>query len=210
MPVVQGLADAGLVLEDVTGGTVTYRLAHPLLTEVAAGRLPEVARRRLHARLADCLRRRDPGRVDQLAHHLAGAGDEVDPAEALEVIQQAVDRGLESGAGAAAARHADAALVLSRRLGRDDLVASLLERRARGLDLAEDLAALDAWVVAADAHRRNGRTRDWARLLTTISIAEWDRGRFDDALTHVEQAVAALEPWFGSPEHGRALCTWAM
>lgn len=188
----QNLLDLGLIVEEVGGPSVAYRAMHPLLTEVAARLMPEVARRQYHARLAEAIGRADLTRLDLLAHHLTGAGDQIDPAATLEVLIAALDCALESRAGAAAVRHADSALALARRLERTGDVPTLLERRARGFDLAGDAGALGAWVDAAEAHLTAGRVRDWGRLLIEVSSLEWDRGLFDAALEHIDTAVSAL------------------
>src|SRR6266540_3727024 len=43
------LRESGLVIEEPAGSELVYRAAHPLITEVAYGELPETRRRRLHA-----------------------------------------------------------------------------------------------------------------------------------------------------------------
>ena len=209
LPTLRRLLDSGLLVEDVSGLGVTYRAMHPLLSEVAASLMPEAARRRLHAQLAEVITRDTPMELGLLAHHMTGAGDEVDPAEALEVLRAAVDQALDTQAGAAAARHADAALRLARQLGRDDLVPALLEQRALALDLAgEGTETLEAWSTAARAWHQSGQTREEGRSLVQLSIAEWDRGRFGEALGHIEHAISILRSWPTSDEYLRALATW--
>lgn len=192
------LLDLGLIVEDLGGLGVAYRVMHPLLAEVAGSLLPEVRRRRLHARLAAAIGHSDSTRLDMLAHHLTGAGDEADPESTFDVLVAALDSALDSRAGAAAVRHADAALVLARRLDRPEELPSLLERRARGCVLAGDSGALAASLDAAMAHLAVGRRQDWGRLLVEVSNLEWDRGQFDAALEHIDAAVNALSQW---PEH---------
>jgi predicted ATPase len=70
LPALQRLINGGTIVEDLTGSGVAYRLMHPLVTEVAAGLLPEVGRRRLHARLAAAVSRDDPTQLGLLAHHM--------------------------------------------------------------------------------------------------------------------------------------------
>jgi DNA-binding CsgD family transcriptional regulator len=41
-----------------------------------------------------------------------------------------------------------------------------------------------------------------------LSIAEWDRGRFGEALGHIEHAISILRSWPTSDEYLRALATW--
>jgi hypothetical protein len=209
VPALQRLINGGTIVEDLTGSGVAYRLMHPLVTEVAAGLLPEVGRRRLHARLAAAVRRDHPTQLGLLAHHMTSAGDEVEPTEALVVLRAALKHALDTQAGSAAARHADAALRPARQLDTVEDVPSLLEQRARALDLAgEGSGTLAAWTAASDAWQAAGATRQWGRALVQLSVAEWDRGLFSEAVGHAEEAIRALEAWPTTEEYLGALATW--
>ena len=201
LPAVRQLLGAGLLVETLHVTTVSYRALHPLLTEVAVARLPEVARRRLHARLAAAIEADeagDPSRLGRLAHHLTGAGDQVDPHHTLDVLRRAVGEALASHAGTAAARHADSALAIARRLGADDLVPELLDHRARGLSLAGSASALQAWAEAAQGWRGRGATFQWAGAKATMARAKWDRGLFAEAVADTDEAIDVLAGWPGS------------
>ena len=128
------LLAAGLLTEELAGsgrGTIFYRTAHPLLAEVAYGRLPEFARRRKHALAVAGLERAAVPDLSRLAHHIGRAGPEVEPHHALQVLMAAADHAVGRRAGDEGIRHAEAALALAAEAGRDDLVPELLARLAQ-------------------------------------------------------------------------------
>lgn len=149
----RGLRDLGLVAEVTEGwraweagaaegggslvhGEVVYRSAHPAYAEVAYAELPEATRRRLHAGVAVALERRWPHDVELLAPHYQGAGSQVDPRRALDVLAAAGEHALAVHAGDEAARALEAALSHAATLGRDDRTAALLERLGEAREAA--------------------------------------------------------------------------
>ena len=114
LAMVRRLVEAGLVVQDDDGPDVIYRLAHPLIQEVAAAELPAVATRRLHARLAQTVEELRPKDLDRLAYHYWRAGNEVDRDRALDVLMEAGERAHSLAAHDEAARHFGAALPLAR------------------------------------------------------------------------------------------------
>ena len=133
-------------------GGLSYRVVHPVLAEVAYDLVPVIVRRQLHARLAEAVERHRPDDVRLLAAHVRAAGDQVDPAHALEVLIAATRADLARLAGDEACANAGAGLDLARRLGRHEAVDELAGAYAEACELAgrvED--AFSAWVEAADS-----------------------------------------------------------
>jgi tetratricopeptide (TPR) repeat protein len=199
---VKRLRQAGLLVEDLSDDGVRYQVTHPLLAEVAYDDLPAVVRRRTHAAIASALRRLDPADVGRLAHHVRGAGDEVDAGTALDVLVAALDAALDGRAGEEPARHPEAAIGLARRLGREELLPRLQEQRAEALELAgRGDAAIAAWRAAAEDSAAQGRPVDAARQLRRLAIVEWNTGHLARAQTHLDEATAALSGTPMGPEH---------
>jgi hypothetical protein len=127
-------------------------MVHPVLAEVAYDMLPVIVRRQLHAQFAQAVERRRPDHVRLLAAHIRAAGDQVEPAHALDVLTAATCADLARLAGDEACANAGAGLDLARRLGRRDTVDELAGAYAEACELAgrgED--AFSAWVAAADS-----------------------------------------------------------
>ena len=132
--VVEGVTElraTGLVTEDTKEGSLSYRVVHPVLAEVAYDMLPLIVRRQLHAKLARAVERRRPDEVRLLAAHVRAAGDQVDPAHALDVLLAATRADLARLAGDEACAKAGAGLDLARRLGRRALSLSWRARTPR-------------------------------------------------------------------------------
>jgi DNA-binding CsgD family transcriptional regulator len=91
---------------------------HPVLADAAYDLVPVVVRQRLHNRLAWAVERHRPDDVRLLAAHIRGAGDQVDPAHALDVLAAATRADLDRRAGEEACASARTGLDLARRLGR--------------------------------------------------------------------------------------------
>jgi DNA-binding CsgD family transcriptional regulator/tetratricopeptide (TPR) repeat protein len=184
------LRATGLVTEDTKEGELSYRVVHPVLAEVAYDMLPVIVRRQLHAQLAQVVGRRWPDDVRLLAAHVRAAGDQVNPANALEVLTIATRADLARLAGEEACANAGAGLDLARHLGRQEAVDELAGAYAESCELAgrvED--AFSAWAAAADS-ATDPRTR--ARRLTRGGLVAWDLGRFADANQLLDAADRAL------------------
>jgi DNA-binding CsgD family transcriptional regulator/tetratricopeptide (TPR) repeat protein len=196
---ITGLRAAGLVVEDARTGSLWYRVVHPMLAEAAYDLVPVVVRRRLHARLADAVERHRPDDVRLLAAHVRGAGDQIDPANALAVLTAATRADLARLAGEEACASAGAGLDIARRLGRRDAVHELAGAYAEACELAGRVQdALPAWLDAADSAADPGAQ---ARRLTRAALIAWDLGRLADAhgyLDAADRALAAVPP---CPEH---------
>jgi DNA-binding CsgD family transcriptional regulator/tetratricopeptide (TPR) repeat protein len=187
---VTGLRLTGLVAEDIREGSLWYRVVHPMLAEVAYDMLPLIVRRQLHAQLAGAVERLGPDDVRLLGSHVRAAGDQVDPAYALDVLVAATRADLARLAGEEACANASTGLDLARRLGRRDAAAELAGAYAEACELAgrvED--AFSAWVAAADS-AADPRAR--ARRLTRGGVAAWDLGRFAEAYKLLDTADRAL------------------
>jgi DNA-binding NarL/FixJ family response regulator/tetratricopeptide (TPR) repeat protein len=189
------LRAAELVVEDTRDGSLTYRIAHPVLAEVAYDMVPVVVRQQLHARLARAVEQHRPDDVRLLAAHIRAAGEQVEPAHALDVLTAATRADLARLAGEEACASAGAGLDLARRLGRRETVDDLAGAYAEACELAGRIEdALSAWVEAADSaadpHAR-------ARRLTRGASVAWDVGRFADAyglLDAADRALAGVPP----------------
>jgi DNA-binding CsgD family transcriptional regulator/tetratricopeptide (TPR) repeat protein len=192
---ITGLRSAGLVVEDTRTGSLWYRVVHPMLAEAAYDLMPLVVRRRLHARLADAVDRHRPDDVRLLAAHVRGAGDQIDPTPALEVLTAATRADLARLAGEEACASACAGLDLARRLGRPEAVDELAGAYAEACELAGRVReALSAWLVAADSAADPGAH---AGRLTRAAVIAWDLGRLSDAygyLDAADRALAAVPP----------------
>jgi DNA-binding CsgD family transcriptional regulator len=184
------LRATGLVAEDSKEGELSYRVVHPVLVEVAYDMLPLIVRRQLHARLAQVIERRRPDDVRLLAAHIRAAGDQVDPAHALDVLTLATRADLARLAGEEACANAGAGLDLARRLGRHEIVDELAGAYAEACELAGRVEyAFSAWVAAADS-ATDPRTR--ARRLIRGGLVAWDLGRVADAYQRLDAADHAL------------------
>jgi DNA-binding NarL/FixJ family response regulator len=189
------LRAADLVVEDTRDGSLTYRIVHPVLAEVAYDLVPVVVRQQLHARLARAVEQHRPDDVRLLAAHIRAAGEQVEPAHALDVLTAATRADLARLAGEEACASASAGLDLARRLGRREAVDELAGAYAAACELAGRMEdAFSAWVEAADSaaapHAR-------ARRLTRGASVAWDVGRFADAyglLDAADRALAGLPP----------------
>jgi len=192
---ITGLRSAGLAVEDTRFGGLRYQVTHPMLAEAAYELVPVVARRRLHALLADAVERHRPDDVRVLAAHVRGAGDQIDPARALDVLTAATRAELARLAGEEACASARTALDIARRLGRLDAVHELSGAYAEACELAGRVQdALPAWLDAADSAADPGVQ---ARRLTRAAVIAWDLGRLDDAhgyLDAADRALAAVPP----------------
>jgi DNA-binding CsgD family transcriptional regulator/tetratricopeptide (TPR) repeat protein len=184
------LRATGLVTEDTKEGSLSYRVVHPVLAEVAYDMLPLIVKRQLHAQLARAIERRRPDEVRLLAAHVRAAGDQVDAAQALDVLLAATRADITRLAGEEACASAAAGLDLARRLGRREAVDELAGAYAEACELAgrvED--AFSAWVAAAES-AADPRAR--ARRLVRGGVAAWDLGRFADAYKLLDTADRAL------------------
>ncbi|HEV8566283.1 MAG TPA: hypothetical protein VGQ92_04180, partial [Actinoplanes sp.] len=137
--------------------------------------------------------------VRLLAAHIRGAGDQVDPAHALDVLAAATRADLDRRAGEEACASARTGLDLARRLGRRDVVDELAGAYAEACEIAGRVQdALTAWLEAADS-AADPRTQ--ARRLTRAAIVAWDLGLFTDAYAFLETADRALAAVAPGPEH---------
>lgn len=155
----RGLVNQGLVTEQPTGRSETYRVTHPLYAEVAYAELTAGERRELHAGFASAIDRIDPDDVLALAPHFLRAGTLVDQARASAVLAAAGWRALGVHAGDEAARYLAAALdgqqaedrhtvELREGLGRAHVSGGRMDEAIaafhRALELAERLGDVDS------------------------------------------------------------------
>jgi hypothetical protein len=193
------LRGTGLLVEQLDEAGVHYQVTHPLLTEVAHGELSAVTRHQAHSAIAAALQRTGKADIGHLAHHVRGAGDQIDPDIALEVLVAATGAALDNKAGAEAAAHADAAIGLAQRAGRAELLPRLQVQRAEALEVAGRAdAAIAAWGAAADT-APDGTER--ARRLRRLAIVEWDTGRLTESQAHIDEAAAVLPDTHPGPVH---------
>jgi DNA-binding SARP family transcriptional activator len=163
-------APAGLVLGDldalgrtglVNAGAEGWSVAHDLIAEVVAGRIPATSRARLHELLASALRHEgaDPSEV---ARHLAGAGDA--PAAAGAFAEAAAQR-LRRFAHREAEQVAEAGLALG---PTEEVRSSLLEVRAEARATTGDLVGAREDLRGALAGAPAGTRR--SHLLTRMAL----------------------------------------
>jgi class 3 adenylate cyclase/DNA-binding CsgD family transcriptional regulator/tetratricopeptide (TPR) repeat protein len=193
LAVVGRLVEAGLVVQDDEGPDVVYRLAHPLIQEVAVANLPAMAGRRLHARLAETVEAVRPRDLDRLAYHYSRAGYEVDRVRALEVLLEAGERAHNLAAHDDAARHYGAALPLIRDGQRPELLAQVLERLGESWEpLGEAAVASELWTEALGELERRGDVEGVARLHRRLAFAGHAGGDMPSASRHVAAGIDAL------------------
>ena len=200
LAMVRRLVEAGLVVQDDEGPEVIYRLAHPLIQEVAAAELPAVAGRRLHARLAQTVEELRPRDLDRLAYHYWRGGSEVDPDRALDILIEAGERAHSLAAHDEAARHFGAALPLARD-GRPERLTDLLERLGESWEpLGETAAAMEMWNDAVKERERMGDAAGVGRLHRRLAFAAQASGDMAAAGRHIAAGIAALEQLTPSDE----------
>jgi DNA-binding SARP family transcriptional activator/tetratricopeptide (TPR) repeat protein len=189
-------APAGIVLghldalgrtELVNAGADGWSVAHDLIAEVVAGRIPPTSRARLHEMLASALRDEgaDPSEV---ARHLAGAGDA--PAAAGAFAEAAAQR-LGRFAHREAEQVAEAGLALG---PSDEVRSSLLEVRAEARAVTGDLvgAREDLRGALAGAPRGSRRSHLLTRMALLTSGSE-DLARASE-LAELAMAEAGQDP----------------
>ena len=207
------LFQLGLADQELRHGRVGYRVTHPMLTEVCLELLPTGARRRRHAAAARAWQQADPEDLSTIALHVSGAGNELDPEYALDVLLRASAESLARRAGEETAAAARAALLAAAALSREELRGPLLERLAQGEELVGRLArARDAWRAAADAKGRGVAGEEGverARRLHRAALTGWDLGRFRESLRDLDEAEAALAGLPPGPVHVSVLETRA-
>ncbi|HKY88691.1 MAG TPA: AAA family ATPase [Candidatus Limnocylindrales bacterium] len=190
---VDRLRTAGLADEEQVGRKVTYRVSHPMVQEVVYQSVPPGSRRRVHATLALAIERGQPTAVEALARHYRGAGPLLDPDKALRVAIGAGERARELHANEAAARHFGAALAIVREGRRTDLLPWLLERLGEAWEqIGEGSAAISVWTEATNEYERAGDAEGVGRVHRFLGMAEWDRGHFDVAQSHLSAGLTAL------------------
>ncbi|MCI4061295.1 AAA family ATPase [Micromonospora sp. R77] len=194
---VTGLLSSGLIFEEEGPDGVAYRASHPLLAEVAHDRLPTVTRRRLHTALARAVKASMPRDTSRMARHVRGAGSELPPEEALDVLVPAAAEALRRRAGEEAA--ADAQAALDRLDAGDERRAGLLDTLAVASEIIGDFpAALTAWSRAASAGPP-GPER--AHRLRRAALSDWNVGRFDEAWQRLADAEGQLTGVAVGPHH---------
>jgi DNA-binding CsgD family transcriptional regulator/tetratricopeptide (TPR) repeat protein len=170
-PTLRALVAGGLVTEQISGGSETYRVTHPLYAEVAYAELTAGERRALHAGFATAI---DPDDVLAVAPHYLRAGNLVDAGRASEVLAAAGWRALSVHAADEAARYLGAALEggqasdrttveLLEGLGRAQVASGELDAALtafhRALDLADQLRDVDSvsslthWLALLESER---------------------------------------------------------
>lgn len=179
--------------EEVGEREVAYRLTHPLIQEVVAAELAEMARRQAHATLARARDQVYPEQIEPLAYHYREAGDAVNPERALDVFLLAGQRARELHAYDQTAQQLGAALSLVRAGQRVELLPQLLAQLGEACELVgEGGMAVDAWSEALAEYERAGDALAQARVRRFLALAEWNRGHFDAAQAHVAAGLAAL------------------
>jgi len=187
------LCKAGILVETHERGDGDYEFAHPMLQDVIYDALGVARTRLAHTAVARSLERQYGGNAlahaDALAFHYSRADASADGGKAAIYLAAAGRDAL--------ARHADRAAA--------DYLGAAIERQSPEVDadaLADDLAqarqrlgdydgAIALWQRARqDAAERGDHARA-ARVLRRLGLACYWTGRFEEALTHFDAAVAA-------------------
>ncbi len=195
-------------------GTGRLRFSHALVAETLASEPPAAQRARLHLRTAEALERRHAGDVaaplDQIAHHLLEAGDDVRPRAtvAAELAARAAGARLAFADATALCRRALAALAL--------LSAADPARRAElGVLLAESAARAGDRKAAAEACRSAteiAQSLGDGVLFTRAALAlgaEVTVGRRDPEVAELLTRALALLPEGDGPWRAQALARLA-
>jgi class 3 adenylate cyclase/tetratricopeptide (TPR) repeat protein len=212
--VIGALVRSGLVSDSVESsmsGMREFVFKHALTRDVVYGTLPRPERRELHRRVGDWIQEVAPDRsaetVELAAYHYgqAVAYGEDDPAvsrRAFELLHAASEAAYGRGAFEAARRQLERALELAVEesrlataelgLARLDMVEGLMDSALRRLDTVESLLG------PGDAELRS----DGLGLRSRVC---WLSGRWDEALSSANAAVAALAGLPESPQLARAL-----
>ncbi|WP_410670100.1 helix-turn-helix transcriptional regulator [Amycolatopsis sp. cmx-4-68] len=194
------LRAAHLVDEQVLEGAVVYRVAHPLLGEVAYDLLPAAARHERHAAAARAVLRIAPDDLRGLAFHVRAAGEVLPPAQSFDVLDRAAREAIAANRGDEAVANARAAIAAATRLGRREVLGELTRLLAEAGQLAgRPEEARAAWLAAADLAGDDVRTR--ARCVANAAVAEWERGHVDAAEAHLALAAETLAGVPPGPEH---------
>jgi DNA-binding CsgD family transcriptional regulator len=187
------LRAAGFTADEDAAREVTYQITHPMIGEVVDRSMAEPHRRRIHAALATAIEHDRPEALEELAPHYRGAGSLLDSDRALDVAIGAGERASALGAHEAAARHFGAALVIVREGRRGDLLPWLLERLGEAWErVGEGAAAISVWTEANAEYARSDTLDGVARVRRLLAMAEWDRGHFEVARSHLSAGLAAL------------------
>ena len=212
--VIGGLVRSGLVSDSVDStmaGMREFTFKHALTRDVVYGTLPRPERRELHRRVGEWIQEVAPDRssetVELAAYHYgqAVAYGEDDPAvsqRAFELLLAANQAAYGRGAFGAARSQLERALELpvdkSRLVAAElglahlDMIAGLNENALRRLDTVDGLVDPDAAELRSDA-------------LGLRSRVCWLSGRWDEALSSANAAVAALAGLPESRQLARAL-----
>jgi class 3 adenylate cyclase/tetratricopeptide (TPR) repeat protein len=212
--VIGALVRSGLVSDSVDSsmaGMREFAFKHALTRDVVYGTLPRPERRELHRRVGEWIQEVAPDRsaetVELAAYHYgqAVAYGEDDPAvsrRAFELLLAASEAAYGRGAFEAARRQLERALELAvdesrlavaeLGLAQLDMIEGLNENALQRLDTVEGLLDPDDAELHSDA-------------LGLRSRVCWLSGRWDEALSSANAAVAALAGLPESPQLARAL-----
>ncbi|RJQ75702.1 helix-turn-helix transcriptional regulator [Pseudonocardiaceae bacterium YIM PH 21723] len=175
-PVLRALVGDGLIIEELTGRTLTYRVAHPLYAEVAYAELTRGERQTLHAAIAHAIDQLDPQNTLALAPHYRDAGDLVDRRRATEVLAAAGHRALDVYDAQEAADYLGSAVDLARGTVDTGTLVGLLDELAIALQASGRLAeAAAVWEEACELGESLPKERQLWRLRFR-ALLEVERG----------------------------------
>jgi hypothetical protein len=211
---IAGLTATGLVSAQpvsVMAGLREFTFKHALTRDVAYGSLARPERRELHLQVATWIQNVAPGRDVETAelaayHYREAIGYGEDDPEILrhayEVLLAAGKRATRRAAPAAAIEHLEAALELASSPDEQAAVLVALVDATSHWGRSDDEATL--WLDEIDALEGvDALLRSEA--LGWRSRVSWLNGRWDEALSSANAAVAALDGLPESPELARAL-----
>jgi predicted ATPase/DNA-binding CsgD family transcriptional regulator len=183
-------------------GGITYEFTHPLVREVLYGELGIARSRLLHATVAEALESLygadAAAHADELAYHFARAETRGLAGKAIRYLAAAGRDALARYANREAANYLNSALEQLDRAGSldtsgvdpDTLVEDLAQARQR---LGDYDAANALWTRARSAAERAGDRARVASIERRLGLGSFWSSRYDEALAHLDAALAAAE-----------------
>ncbi|MGB8648207.1 MAG: tetratricopeptide repeat protein [Anaerolineae bacterium] len=180
-----GQLENAQIVRRIAGEDLEYQFKHALMQDAAYNSLLVKRRREIHQRVAECIERIYPQRLDEfaavLAQHYAEAGDE---RRTLEHAARAGDLAARVYANAESITQYTRALVAAERTGAPgSRVAYLYTRRGRAYELSGQYAqALENYAeMASLAHRRGDPALELESLMLCAIIRATPTRMFDPA-----------------------------
>ncbi|MCK5649913.1 MAG: tetratricopeptide repeat protein, partial [Gemmatimonadetes bacterium] len=198
------LRSSQILVEEESGGTVAYDLAHPLMRETLQAEMGYARTTVLHGTIGQRLEAfygdRAPLHADELAFHFTRAGSGDDQPKALEYLTAAGTAALARSANREAVAYLDRALQGVDAAERGSVAVPEGEKRAIIVDLARALTRVGDYAEAQTlwerARRLASEEGDLAAVASAdrqIGLIHYWCGRFPEALARLEEGLSAAE-----------------